>query len=146
MLGRQGILPKADADRIVKGLLEIRKEIEAGSSRSTPPARTSIMAIERRLIRKIGPAGGKLHTGRSRNDQVATDLRLFLRDEADAVLGLLEGIRETLVARAEELFGVVLPGYTHMQRAQPVLFSHHLLAYREMFSRDADRFAEARRA
>ncbi len=145
MLGRQGILPKADAERIVKGLLEIRKEIEAGKFPLDPACEDIHMAIERRLIRKIGPAGGKLHTGRSRNDQVATDLRLFLRDEADAVLGLLEGIRETLVARAEELFGVVLPGYTHMQRAQPVLFSHHLLAYREMFSRDADRFAEARR-
>jgi len=145
MLGKQGILPKAEAERIVSALREIREEIEAGKFALDPSSEDIHMAIERRLIRKIGPTGGKLHTGRSRNDQVATDLRLYLRDEADAVLALLEKIDETLVARAEELFGVVLPGYTHMQRAQPVLFSHHLLAYREMFARDADRFAEARR-
>ncbi len=145
MLGKQGILPKAEAERIVTALMEIRKEIEAGKFALDPSSEDIHMAIERRLIRKIGPVGGKLHTGRSRNDQVATDLRLYLRDEADAVLALLAKIDGTLIARAEELFGVVLPGYTHMQRAQPVLFSHHLLAYREMFARDADRFAEARR-
>ncbi|MBP2688623.1 MAG: argininosuccinate lyase [Deltaproteobacteria bacterium] len=145
MLGKQGIIPKAEAERIVSALREIREEIEAGKFALDPSSEDIHMAIERRLIRKIGPTGGKLHTGRSRNDQVATDLRLYLRDEADAVLALLAKIDETLVARAEELFGVVLPGYTHMQRAQPVLFSHHLLAYREMFARDADRFAEARR-
>ena len=145
MLGKQGIIPKAEAERIVSALREIRKEIEAGKFALDPSSEDIHMAIERRLIRKIGPTGGKLHTGRSRNDQVATDLRLYLRDEADEALALLAKIMETLVARAEELFGVVMPGYTHMQRAQPVLFSHHLLAYREMFARDADRFAEARR-
>jgi len=145
MLGRQGILPKAEAERIVDALLEIRKEIDSGKFALDPACEDIHMAIERRLIRKIGPAGGKLHTGRSRNDQVATDLRLFLRDECDAVIALLGGIQETLVSRAEEFFGVVLPGYTHMQRAQPILLSHHLLAWREMFARDADRFAEARR-
>ncbi|MEW6720332.1 MAG: argininosuccinate lyase [Thermodesulfobacteriota bacterium] len=145
MLAKQGILPKAEAERIVSGLREIGKEIAAGKFPFDRSQEDIHMAIERRLIRKIGTAGGKLHTGRSRNDQVAADLRLYLRDEADAALELLSKIRETLVARAEELFGVVLPGYTHMQRAQPVLLSHHLLAYREMFARDADRFAEARR-
>ncbi len=145
MLGKQGILSRAEADRIVNGLQTIRAEIEAGKFPFDPSDEDIHMAIERRLIRKIGPVGGKLHTGRSRNDQVATDLRLYLRDEADAVLALLAKIRGTLVDRAEELFGVVMPGYTHMQRAQPILLSHHLLAYREMFARDADRFAEARR-
>ncbi|MBI5343383.1 MAG: argininosuccinate lyase, partial [Deltaproteobacteria bacterium] len=103
------------------------------------------MAIERRLIRKIGPVGGKLHTARSRNDQVATDLRLYLREAIAEVLRLLAELGATVVSRAEALFGVVLPGYTHLQRAQPILFSHYLLAYREMFARDADRFLETRR-
>jgi argininosuccinate lyase len=145
MLGKQGILPKAEADRIAAALREIQGEIESGKLSFDLSQEDIHMAIEQRLIRKIGPVGGKLHTGRSRNDQVATDLRLYLRDEADEVLALLSKIGETLVARAEELFGVVLPGYTHVQRAQPILFSHYLLAYREMFARDADRFAEARR-
>jgi len=145
MLGKQGILPAAEADRIVSALREIRKEIESGKFSFDLAQEDIHMAIEQRLIRKIGPVGGKLHTGRSRNDQVATSLRLYLRDEVDEVLALLSRIGGTLVDRAGELFGVVLPGYTHMQRAQPVLLSHHLLAYREMFARDADRFAEARR-
>ena len=140
MLGKQGILPKAEAERIVKALSEIRGEIESGKASFELSDEDIHMAIESRLIRKIGPLGGKLHTGRSRNDQVATDLRLYLRDEIDEVLRLLEVVEETLVSRAEELFGVVLPGYTHLQPAQPILFSHYLLAYREMFSRDADRF------
>jgi argininosuccinate lyase len=145
MLGKQGILPKAEADRIVSALCGIRDEIASGKFALDPSCEDIHMAIERRLIRRIGPVGGKLHTGRSRNDQVATDLRLYLRDETDAVLALLSKIDATLIGRAEELFGVVMPGYTHVQRAQPILFSHHLLAYREMFARDADRFAEARR-
>jgi argininosuccinate lyase len=145
MLGKQGILPKAEAERIVAALGEIRGEIESGKLSFDLSQEDVHMAIEQRLIRKVGPAGGRLHTGRSRNDQVAADLRLYLRDEIDEILGRLGGIRETLVSRAEECFGVVLPGYTHMQRAQPVLLSHHLLAYREMFARDADRFAETRR-
>ena len=145
MLGKQGILRKGEAGRIVAALQEIQREIASGAVDFDPSVEDIHMAIERRLIRKIGPLGGKLHTGRSRNDQVATDLRLYLRDEADAALGLLARIGETLVSRAEEQFGVLLPGYTHLQRAQPILFSHYLLAYREMFARDADRFAEARR-
>jgi argininosuccinate lyase len=145
MLGKQGILPKAEVERIVQALLAIRGEIEAGKFSFDLSDEDIHMAIERRLIRKIGPVGGKLHTGRSRNDQVATDLRLYLREEIDEILRLLGEIDETVVSRAEELFGIVLPGYTHLQRAQPILFSHYLLAYREMFARDADRFAETRR-
>jgi argininosuccinate lyase len=145
MLGRQGILAKAEAERIVKALAGIRGEIESGKLSFDLSDEDIHMAIERRLIRKIGPLGGKLHTGRSRNDQVATDLRLYLRDEIDEILRLLAEVEGTLVSRAEETFGVVLPGYTHLQRAQPILFSHYLLAYREMFARDADRFRETRR-
>jgi len=145
MLGKQGILRKGEAGRIVAALQEIRDEIASGAAAFDPSVEDIHMAIEQRLIRKIGATGGKLHTGRSRNDQVATDLRLYLRDEVDEILGLLARIGETLVARAEELFGVILPGYTHVQRAQPILLSHYLLAYREMFARDADRFASTRR-
>jgi argininosuccinate lyase len=145
MLGKQGIVGKAEAERIVAALREIRGEIESGKLSFDLSQEDIHMAIEQRLIRKIGSVGGKLHTGRSRNDQVATSFRLYLRDEVDELLALLSRIKGTLVARAGELFGVVLPGYTHMQRAQPVLLSHHLLAYREMFARDAGRFADARR-
>ncbi len=145
MLGRQKIISKAEADRIVAALAEIRDEIESGKAAFDLSQEDIHMAVEQRLTRKIGKTGGKLHTGRSRNDQVALDLRLYLREEIDGIVALLAKLRERLVARAEELFGVVMPGYTHMQRAQPILFSHHLLAYREMFARDEDRFREARR-
>jgi len=145
MLGKQGILRKGEAGRIVAALQQIREEIASGAATFDASVEDIHMAIEQRLIRKIGALGGKLHTGRSRNDQVATDLRLYLRDESDEILALLARIGETLVARAEELFGVILPGYTHLQRAQPILLSHYLLAYREMFARDADRFAATRR-
>src|SRR4030065_269091 len=97
------------------------------------------MGVEQFLTRRLGKMGGKLHTGRSRNDQVALDLRLFLRDSIDDIVLLIAKVKEAILARAEEVFGVVMPGYTHVQRAQPVLLSHHLLAYHEMFSRDQDR-------
>ncbi len=145
MLGRQKIISRAEADRIVAALAEIRDEIESGKIAFDLSQEDIHMAVEQRLTKKIGKAGGKLHTGRSRNDQVALDLRLYLREEIDGIVALLAKLRERLVARAEELFGAVMPGYTHVQRAQPVLFSHHLLAYREMFARDEDRFREARR-
>jgi argininosuccinate lyase len=145
MLGKQGIIPRSEAERIVKALAAIRKEIESGAISFDLSQEDIHMAIEQRLIRKVGKIGGKLHTGRSRNDQVALDLRLYIRDQADDAVALIGKLNERLVARAEELFGVVMPGYTHLQRAQPVLFSHYLLAYREMFVRDGERFREARR-
>ena len=145
MLGRQKIIPRKEADRIVKALSGIRQEIEAGKVSFDLSQEDIHMAVEQRLIRKVGKIGGKLHTGRSRNDQVALDLRLYLRDEIDGILVLLSKVKERILLRAEEFFGVVLPGYTHMQRAQPVLFSHHLLAYHEMLARDEDRFRDARR-
>ncbi len=145
MLGRQGILSRRETDAIVAGLGRIRKEIEAGK-RSFDRSQEDIhMAVEQALTRKVGRAGGKLHTARSRNDQVALDLRLYLRDAIDEILVLYGTAREALLAKAEEFFGAVMPGYTHLQRAQPLLFSHHLLAYHEMFCRDEDRFREARR-
>ena len=145
MLGAQGILTKREAQRIVSALQEILEEVESGKFLFDLSHEDIHMAIEQRLTKKIGALGGKLHTGRSRNDQVATDLRLYLRGECGVILDLLGKVEETLIARAKETFGVVLPGYTHLQRAQPILFSHWLLAYREMFARDADRFNEARR-
>ncbi|HSL91155.1 MAG TPA: argininosuccinate lyase, partial [Candidatus Limnocylindrales bacterium] len=145
MLGRQKILPRAEADRIVAALIEIRREIESGKISFDLSQEDIHMAVEQRLLQKTGKIGGKLHTGRSRNDQVALDLRLYLRDEIDEILLLLGKVKERILRRAEECFGIVMPGYTHMQRAQPVLFSHHLLAYHEMVSRDEDRFRDARR-
>jgi argininosuccinate lyase len=145
MLGRQKILTAAEARKIVAGLTRIREEIESGKVSFDLSQEDIHMAVEQVLTRRIGPLGGKLHTGRSRNDQVALDLRLFLRDACDGTAALLEKVRGILLQRAEGLFGVVMPGYTHVQRAQPVLFSHHLLAYHEMLGRDAERFRDARR-
>lgn len=145
MLGKQKIIPKAEADRIISALESIRKEIESGKLSFDISQEDIHMAVERRLIQKVGKAGGKLHTGRSRNDQVALDLRLYLREEIDGILALFSRVKERILLRAEECFGVVMPGYTHVQRAQAVLFSHYLLAYSEMFARDEDRFRDARR-
>jgi argininosuccinate lyase len=145
MLGRRKVIPRAEAGRIVAALGEIRREIESGKLSFDLSQEDIHMAVERRLIQKVGRIGGKLHTGRSRNDQVALDLRLYLRNEIDEILELIGKVRERVLRRAEECFGVVMPGYTHVQRAQPVLFSHYLLAYHEMFSRDEDRFRDARR-
>ena len=145
MLGKQKIIPRAEAERIISALEAIRKEIEAGKISFDMSDEDIHMAVEKRLIRKVGKSGGKLHTGRSRNDQVALDLRLYLRDEIDGILALAGKVKERILLRAEEGLGVVMPGYTHIQRAQPVLFSHHLLAYHEMFTRDEERFRDARR-
>jgi argininosuccinate lyase len=100
------------------------------------------MNIEHALIKKIGPVGGKVHTARSRNDQVALDLRLFLRDEISEIMKLLKSLQRIFVRLAEKYIDIIMPGYTHLQRAQPVLLSHHLLAYFEMFDRDRERFSE----
>jgi len=142
MLGRAGVIPKRDAAAIVRGLKEIAREIEEGSF----PFRTELedihMNIEARLIEKIGPVGGKLHTARSRNDQIALDIRLYLREETERLLKSLRRLRKAIVLKAGRHMDVVLPGYTHLQRAQPVLLAHHLLAYYEMFTRDGARFRD----
>ncbi len=142
MLGKCGILSKAEVDAIVAGLEEILKEIERGEFRTDPALEDIHMHIERRLVEKIGDVGGKLHTARSRNDQVALDLRLYLREAIGKIRDQIRSLQEALVAEAEVHLGTVMPGYTHLQRAQPILLAHHLLAYFEMFQRDRDRFAD----
>ncbi len=143
MLTRQGILNKAEGRRIQKGLQEIRQEWERGELTYTFADEDVHMLVEKRLREKIGPAGGKLHTARSRNDQVALDLRLFLRDQVRQLGQELKTLQENLLSVAKKQGQAVLPGYTHLQRAQPVLLAHHLLAYLEMFCRDQERLAQA---
>jgi argininosuccinate lyase len=142
-LARAKVIPRKDRDRIIKGLLSVLNSIQSGRARFAPGDEDIHMAVERMLTEKIGSAGARLHTGRSRNDQVALDLRLFLREETRAVLLAIRRMRNVLLKRADEHLDVVMPGYTHLQRAQPVLLAHHLLAYGEMLDRDAVRFGEA---
>ncbi len=144
MLARQEILAAKDAKRIEKGLREIAGEIEAGRFRFSSKREDVHMNIEARLIEKIGDVGGKLHTGRSRNDQVALDVRLYLREVIDEIRGQLLRLQEVVLERAEETVDVLLPGYTHLQKAQPVRLAHHLLAYYQMFSRDGERLSQLR--
>jgi argininosuccinate lyase len=143
MLGRVGLLEPADVATLVSGLREIAREIEAGEFPFDPAAEDIHMSIEARLRERVGPVAGRLHTGRSRNDQVATDLALFLRDAGRAVRHGIADLRRALLTRSEEHRGTVLPGYTHLQRAQPVRLAHHWLAFVEMLGRDAGRFADA---
>ena len=140
-----GLINSAELKAIRAGLFAIRDEIDRGEFAWKLELEDVHMNIEAELTRRIGDAGAKLHTARSRNDQVALDLRLYLRDETDAITGLLADAQRSLAELAERNTGVIIPGYTHLQRAQPVLFAHHLLAYVEMFSRDADRLTDARK-
>jgi argininosuccinate lyase len=143
MLGRQAIISQEDSAKIVEGLRGLAQEIESGKFRFREDLEDIHMNIESALIRKIGEAGGKLHTGRSRNDQIALDLRLYLREETKKILTLVKDFQQTLLKIAAKHLDSVMPGYTHLQRAQPVLLSHHLLAYVEMFQRDKDRLQDA---
>src|SRR5436309_665113 len=146
-LVKAGILTKSETRKIERGLRAIEREIEAGKFKWDPACEDVHMNIENVLIRKIGEAGKKLHTARSRNDQVATDLRLWLRTAVERTQLSINELQKSLVALAERNADVVMPGYTHLQRAQPVLFAHHLLAYVRMLSRDFHRFADcAKRA
>ena len=142
MLGAAGIIPAEDVDAIVSGLEEIGREIEAGTFEFDPSLEDVHMNVEARLTERIGPAAGRLHTGRSRNDQVATDLALYLRDAARAARIGLVALRGVLIERSAEHVETVLPGYTHLQRAQPVRLAHHWLAFEQMLSRDAGRFSD----
>lgn len=147
MLARQGVISQEDADAIRAGLDDIAAQIERGEFTFDVDRDEDIhMAIERVLTENIGAAGGRLHTGRSRNDQTAVDTHLIARDLADEILASLAKLGAVLLDRAEREFGVVVPGYTHMQPAQPVLLSHHLLAYFWMFNRDFRRVSAARQA
>ena len=144
-LEKAGLLTKEERAQIVAGLQEIGAEIEAGKFSFKTELEDIHMNIEAELTRRIGAAGAKLHTARSRNDQVALDLRLYLRDEADALAAALRAMQRALVALGARHADVIIPGYTHLQRAQPVYFAHHLLAYVEMFDRDRDRVLDARK-
>jgi argininosuccinate lyase len=146
MLDKQGVISTADADAIEAGLSEIYREIKAGKFEWDLSDEDVNMAIERVLTERIGPAGARLHTGRSRNDQVATDARLYAKRAAIELAESALGLRRVLVRLAEENLGVVMPGYTHLQKAQPVLLSHHLLAYYWMLTRDFTRLRHAHEA
>jgi argininosuccinate lyase len=142
MLAKQGLLSELEKDMILKGLAEIEMEIKIGRFEFRPELEDIHMNIEKALVEKIGEAGEKLHTGRSRNDQVALDIRLYLREECAKLMELLTLLQKGFVGLAREYLGTVMPGYTHLQRAQPVLLSHHLLAYYEMLGRDKERLAD----
>jgi argininosuccinate lyase len=145
MLAAQGVIGAQDLADIQRGMAQIRSEIESGAFEWKLALEDVHLNIEARLTQIVGDAGKRLHTGRSRNDQVATDVRLWLRDEIDGISALLVELQRALVEVAEKNAEVILPGFTHLQVAQPVSFGHHLLAYVEMFSRDAERFADVRR-
>lgn len=141
MLEKCGILSAEDCDRIIAGLKEIEKQIDSGAFLFDVGLEDIHMNIEKRLTDAIGEAGGRLHTARSRNDQVALDTHLYVRRETAAVMALILDMQRALVETAEKYGDVIMPGYTHLQRAQPILFSHHLMAYFAMLGRDFDRFA-----
>lgn len=145
MLGRQGIIPKEDAQLIVKTLGEIKADIEAGKVEFMIDAEDIHMNIETILIERIGDVGKRLHTGRSRNDQVALDIRLYLRDEIDNLVLDAEKIKQALLLVAEKNLDTIMPGYTHLQKAQPITLAHHLMAYYEMFKRDKERLLDCRK-
>ena len=145
MLSHQGIISAADHTSIQRGMATIRSEIEAGAFEWKLDLEDVHLNIEARLTQLVGDAGKRLHTGRSRNDQVATDVRLWLRGEIDLIGGLLTDLQKALLVLAEKNVDVILPGFTHLQVAQPVSFGHHMLAYVEMFSRDAERMLDVRR-
>ena len=144
MLAAQGIIAATDSDAIVAGLEAIRAEIEAGTFAFRLDREDIHLNIEAALIERVGDAGRRLHTGRSRNDQVATDTRLFTRTACDEAIDALRDLRGVLIVLAEREAATVIPGYTHLQRAQPVLLAHHLLAYEAMLTRDTERFAQTR--
>ena len=145
MLHEAGILSEADLAAIQRGMAEIAAEIQAGSLKWSLDLEDVHMNIERRLTDKIGDAGKRLHTGRSRNDQVATDIRLWLRDEITTIRSLIKDLQTALLDLAADHAATVMPGFTHLQVAQPVSFGHHLLAYVEMLGRDDERMADCRR-
>jgi len=142
MLAQQKIITSSESRKIIQGLTEIGKEIENGTFPFRPDLEDIHMNIEHRLIERIGELGGKLHTARSRNDQVALDTRLYLRDRISSIQTLLHELIRTLVTKAESEVEVLMPGFTHLQIGQPVLFAHHLLAYCDMFERDMQRLSE----
>jgi argininosuccinate lyase len=144
-LEKAGLISKKERAQIVRSLLQIGAEMAARKFQFKTELEDIHMNIEAELTKRIGAAGAKLHTARSRNDQVALDIRLYLRDECDAISGLLRDLQRSLVGLAERHRDIIIPGYTHLQRAQPVYFAHHLLAYVEMLDRDLGRVADCRK-
>lgn len=144
MLGRQGIIPKEDAALICKTLAEIKQDIEDGKVEFLIDAEDIHMNVETILISRIGDVGKRLHTGRSRNDQVALDLRMYLRDEADEIAVMIKDLKSALLDIAEKNLTTIMPGYTHLQKAQPITLAHHLMAYYEMLRRDSERLSDCR--
>lgn len=145
MLAANGVLSGKELEDIEAGLTAIEAEIDAGKFEFKPELEDIHMNIEKALIERIGPAGAKLHSGRSRNDQVAVDFKMYLRDQCDNTIALLDEIRKVFVLLARKYLGDLMPGYTHLQRAQPVQIAHHMLAYYEMFSRDKSRMEDCRK-
>ncbi|MBA7510891.1 Argininosuccinate lyase [subsurface metagenome] len=142
MLVKCKIVSKSEGENILKGLREIKEEIIKGKFKFFPQDEDIHMAIERRLIEKTGESGGRLHTARSRNDQVSLDMRMYLRNEIKKVSALIKNLQDSIVKLSEKNMEVIMPGFTHLQHAQPVLFSHHLMAYFFMLKRDRERFAD----
>ncbi len=145
MLAHQKIISQQDYESIQRGMAQIVSEIDGGKFEWLLDLEDVHLNVEKRLTELVGDAGKRLHTGRSRNDQVATDIRLYMRGAIDDILGLLKNLRSALVDLAEKNADTILPGFTHMQVAQPVTFGHHMLAYVEMFGRDAERMADCRK-
>ena len=142
MLAKQEIIAEDERDIIIEGLKKVLVEIETGKFEFSISDEDIHMSIEKRLIQIVGPVGGKLHTARSRNDQVAVDVRLYLKKEIIEIKELMKHLQKTIVNNADRYKDVILPGYTHLQRAQPILFGHHLMAYYEMFKRDISRLED----
>ena len=140
MLAETSIISRADGDKIIAGLNSILKDLQSGWI--LPEEEDIHYAIEKELIRRIGEIGGKMHTARSRNDQVATDLRLYIKDSAKTIENLLNNFQKILVKKANDNIDVIMPGFTHLQPAQPILAAHHLLAYVHMFQRDKERLED----
>ncbi len=145
MLGKQGIITSAEAEELIAGLSDILADLESGKLEFDMSCEDIHMFVEQVLTARIGDVGKKLHTARSRNDQVALDLRMYLRDEVDGILDYLRELIETICDRAEENKATIMPGYTHLQRAQPITFGHHLMAYAMMLLRDIDRFLDCKK-
>ena len=145
MLGATGILPKADADTLIDGLQSILDDLDSGKLQFDPTCEDIHMFVEQVLTERLGDVGKKLHTARSRNDQVALDLRMYLREQCDAISAQVKTLIEALVDRAAEYKSAIMPGYTHLQRAQPITFGHHLMAYAMMLLRDRSRLADCRK-
>jgi argininosuccinate lyase len=142
-LAKAEVISPGEKAQILRGLKEVEGEIEHGTLPFSASTEDIHMHIEQRLIEKIGDVGGKLHTGRSRNDQIALDLRLFLKEETSSIIALLQGLQSSLVEWADKHLDAIMPGYTHLRKAQPILLAHHVMAYYEMFKRDRERLTDA---